>query len=107
MPGDLVRHNAVVLHVWNPSQTPDPRALVKCLDLGTDRTFAQDPLLGFRLINDIALRAMSAAINDPASAVQALDSIESLLTTLVLRDLAIGTIYDDTGTPRVVFNGPE
>lgn len=107
MPGDLVRHNAVVLEVWNQSQTPDPRALVKCLDLGSDRTFAQDPLLGFRLLTDIALRAVSTAINDPASAVQALDSVESLLTTLVVRDLAIGTIYDQTGTPRVVFDAPD
>ena len=47
---------------------------------------------------------MSTAINDPASAVQALDSIESLLMALVLRDLAIGLIVDDTDTPRVVFD---
>jgi len=74
------------------------------LELGIDRTFDQDPLFGFRLLNDIALRAMSTAINDPATAVQAIDSIESLLTALVVRDLAIGVIDDDTNTGRVVFD---
>ena len=103
-PGDLVRENAVVLEVWNPGTPPDPRPLLKCLELGIDRTIDQDPLFGFRLLNDIALRAMSPAINDPATAVQALDSIENLLTVLVRRDLAIGVIDDDTNTCRVIFD---
>ena len=103
-PGDLVRENAVVLEVWNPGTPPDPRPLLKCLELGIDRTIDQDPLYGFRLLNDIALRAMSTAINDPATAVQALDSIENLLTVLVRRDLAIGVIDDDANTRRVVFD---
>ena len=61
-------------------------------------------MFGFRLLNDIALRAMSPAINDPATAMQTLDSIESLLTVLVRRDLAIGRIDDNTDTCRVVFD---
>jgi uncharacterized membrane protein len=59
------------------------------------------------LLNDIALRAMSVAINDPATTVQALDSIENLLTVLVRRDLAIGVVDDDTHTCRVVFDAYE
>ncbi len=101
MPGDLVREHAVVLQVWN-AQLPDPDSLLECLDVGIDRSFAQDPLLGFRLLNDIALRAMSTAINDPATAVQALDSIESLLTTIVVRDLAIGVF--ESGKGRVILD---
>jgi uncharacterized membrane protein len=64
-------------------------------------------LFGFRLLNDLTLRAMSPAINDPASAAQAIDSIENLLSTLVNRDLAVGLIIDDNGTPRVVFDAPD
>jgi len=63
-------------------------------------------LFGFRLLNDLALRAMSSAINDPASAAQAIDSIENLLSTLADRDLAVGLIVDDAGSPRVVFDAP-
>jgi uncharacterized membrane protein len=49
---------------------------------------------------------MSTAINDPASVVQALDAIEDLLSTLVLRDLAVGPIVDEVGSPKVVFDAP-
>ena len=96
MPGDLVRENAVVLEIWGVGSLPDPLSLLKCVEIGIDRDFRQDPLLGFRLLNDIALRAVSAAIKDPASAIQAIDSIESLLMALVVRDLAIGVIVDHT-----------
>jgi uncharacterized membrane protein len=104
LPGDLVRENAVVMEFWQPRAPLERRSVLTCLEVGIDRNFTQDPLLGFRLLNDIALRAMSTAINDPASAVQAIDSIESLLTTLVRRDLAVGVVVDDTDTPRVLFD---
>jgi len=103
-PGDLVRENAVILEVWNPVTPPEQGPILKCFELGIDRTMNQDPMFGFRLLNDIALRAMSPAINDPATAVQTLDSIENLLTVLVGRDLAIGRIDDNTDTCRVVFD---
>lgn len=106
MPGDLVRENAVLFEVWDPTETPDPQTLLRCLEFGIDRNLTQDPLLGFRLLNDIALRAVSAAINDPATAVQALDAIEGLLLALVVRNLEIGVINDDTGTPRVLLEDP-
>ena len=105
LPGDLVRENAVVLEIWNPHAAVDPSVVRKCLEIGIDRNFTQDPLLGFRLLNDLALRAMSSAINDPASAVQAIDAIEGLLTALVQRDLTVGTILDaGSGHPRVIFD---
>lgn len=107
MPGDLVRENAVVFEIWDPAEAPDPEKLLRCLEVGIDRNLTQDPLLGFRLLNDIALRALSAAVNDPATAVQALDCIEGLLLTLVVRDLAIEVITDNTDTTRVLLDDPD
>lgn len=106
MPGDLVREHAVVLEIWRTGGDPDPQQFLKCLELGLDRNFAQDPMFGFRLLNDIALRAMSTAINDPATAVQVIDAIESLLRVLVVRHLDVGVVVDETGSPRVLFDGP-
>lgn len=106
MPGDLIRERAVVMEVWHPTTAPGPDPLLKCLEVGIERSFTQDPLFGFRLLNDIALRAMSSAINDPASVVQAIDCIENLLSTLADRDLAVGLIVDDAGSPRVLFDAP-
>jgi uncharacterized membrane protein len=73
---------------------------------GQERTFHQDPLFAFRLLADIGLRALSPAVNDPATAVQAVDTIESLLRPLVSRDLDVADIADNAGTVRVVLALP-
>ena len=78
-------------------------ALLGALVTGPERTFRQDPLFAFRLLADIGLRALSPAVNDPATAVQVLDTIESLLLPLAARDLDVAQVADDTGTVRVVL----
>lgn len=68
---------------------------------GVERSFDQDPMLGMRLLADIGLRGLSPAVNDPATAVEAIDAIESLLRELADRQLAIPDISDAVGVPRV------
>ena len=51
--------------------------------LARQRTIDQDPAFALRMLVDIAIRALSPAINDPTTAVQALDRIEALLVELV------------------------
>ncbi len=81
-------------------------AVLGALVTGQERTFHQDPRFAFRLLADIGLRALSAAINDPATAVQVLDTIESLLRPLVSRDLDVADVADSTGAVRVVLALP-
>lgn len=71
-----------------------------------ERAFDQDPLFAFRLLADIGLRALSPAVNDPATAVDVLDTIESLLALLVSRDLDVACVTDDAGVVRVVLALP-
>jgi uncharacterized membrane protein len=52
---------------------------------------------------DIAIKALSPAINDPTTAVQALDHIEDLLQRLGERDLEVGQVRDEGGALRVIF----
>uniref|UniRef100_A0AAU2JSZ3 DUF2254 domain-containing protein n=1 Tax=Streptomyces sp. NBC_00049 TaxID=2903617 RepID=A0AAU2JSZ3_9ACTN len=79
-----------------------PAVMVRAaLATGVERTFYQDPLLPFRLLADIALRALSPAVNDPATAVESLDRLEELLVRLVDRELAIGHFSDEAGRLRV------
>ncbi len=73
---------------------------------GEERTFHQDPLLAFRLLADICMRALSPAVNDPATAVQGLDTVEGLLRPLASRDLDVADVTDRTGTLRVVLALP-
>ena len=81
-------------------------AVLAGLVTGPERTFHQDPLFAFRLLADIAMRALSPAVNDPATAAQVLDSIESLLQALVSRDLDVADVTDSGGTVRVVLALP-
>ena len=62
-----------------------------------ERTFDQDPLFAFRLLADIAMQALSPAVNDPATAVQVLDTIDSLLQALISRDLDVADVAETPG----------
>ena len=73
---------------------------------GRYRTFPQDPLLPFRLLADICLRAPSPAVNDPATARQALEAAADLLRLAASRDLAVGVVDDRDGVPRVILELP-
>jgi uncharacterized membrane protein len=74
--------------------------------MGPERTFDQDPRYAIRLLVDIAIRALSPAINDPTTAVQALDQIEDLLLRLGRSRLQVGPARDAAGTLRLVIPQP-
>ena len=82
------------------------QAVLRAIVPGRERTFDQDPLLAFRLLADIALRALSPAINDPATAVQVLDCLESLLGPLAARNALAGQLADADGVIRVMLDLP-
>jgi uncharacterized membrane protein len=68
---------------------------------GAERSFDQDPMLAMRLLADIGLRALSPAINDPATAVDVLDAAEGLLRILATRELDVPYVADSNDVPRV------
>ena len=102
--GDTLQEGAVVagLHGGDASDA----AVLAGLVTGQERTFGQDPLFAFRLLADIGLRALSPAVNDPATAVQVLDTMQSLLAPLASRDLDVAEIADDAGAVKVVLALP-
>ncbi|MEU5953667.1 DUF2254 family protein [Streptomyces sp. NPDC047525] len=81
--------------------------LYGAMTTGVERTFDHDPELPFRLLADIALRALSPAVNDPATAVDSLDHVEDLLTRLADRELKVGHFPDTDGTVRVAVPVPD
>jgi uncharacterized membrane protein len=66
-----------------------------------ERTFVQDPAFGFRQLVDIAIRALSPAVNDPTTGVQAIDRISDLLAITGNRLDPTGLRVDSSGTVRV------
>ena len=66
-----------------------------------ERTFVQDPAFGFRQLVDIAIRALSPAVNDPTTAVQAIDRLGDLLVVAGGRPDPTGLRVDSDGVTRV------
>jgi uncharacterized membrane protein len=66
-----------------------------------ERTFVQDPAFGFRQLVDVAIRALSPAVNDPTTGVQAIDRIGDLLAITGSRLDPTGLRVDTSGTVRV------
>jgi uncharacterized membrane protein len=58
------------------------------------------------MLVDIAIKALSPAINDPTTAVQAIDEIEDLMRRLGRRELNVGYARDTNGVLRVIFPTP-
>ena len=55
---------------------------------------------------DVAIKALSPAINDPTTAVQSLDQIEDLLLRMGQRDLDVGRVRAADGRLRLVMPVP-
>lgn len=104
--GDTLVDAEVLLRVYGASRSLPEHALTSAIHVGATRTFEQDPRYAIRLLVDIAIRALSPAINDPTTAVQALDQIEDLLRRLGRRELDTGRAFDASGRLRVVFPTP-
>ena len=63
----------------------------------------QDPAFGFRQLVDIGQKALSPAVNDPTTAVQAIDLMHDLLRKLATRPFPRGQRCDENGDLRLMF----
>jgi len=104
--GDTVVELMPLLRIFGASRRIDERDLRDGVELGAERIFAQDPKYAIRLLVDIAIRALSPAINDPTTAVQVLDQIEDLLLRLGQRHLECGMYRDSEGKLRLTVPFP-
>ena len=104
--GDTIIDGMPLLRVHGEGRpVPEPR-LRRLVRLGSERTFEQDPKYALRILVDIAIKALSPAINDPTTAVQALDQVEDLLLRLGRVNLSAGRVRDGRGSLRLVFPVP-
>jgi uncharacterized membrane protein len=71
--------------------------------VGAERTLEQDPLFVFRILVDIASKGLSPGINDPTTAVLAIDQIHHLLGNVGKRCLDDERVRDAEGRLRLVY----
>src|SRR5262249_28865177 len=105
--GDSITRGDPLFRVFGGTRPVAPDALQGCVAVGTERTLEQDPRFAFRILVDIANKALSPAINDPTTAVLALDQIDNLLLNLGRRRLDEGLARDPDGKLRVVYGTPD
>jgi uncharacterized membrane protein len=103
--GDTLVENTLLLQVHGTKTVPESD-LLRAIHFGFERTWEQDPKYPVRLLVDIAIKALSPAINDPTTAVQAIDQIEDLLRRLGGRDLDAGYAFDADSDLRLIFPMP-
>src|SRR6188472_2629304 len=82
--GDFVSQGAALFEVYGAGALDDAAAghLRSMIVLGVERTIEQDPAFAIRVMVDIAIRALSPAVNDPTTAVQVLDHLGETLRFL-------------------------
>ena len=104
-PGQAIHQHGRVALVHGAGKVA-AHELIRALHTGIERTFDQDPTMALRVFADIALRALSPGINDPTTAIQALDEIDTLLRQIVTHDLDVETVNGSDGQPRVKLRLP-
>jgi uncharacterized membrane protein len=104
--GDFVAVDEPLYRLYGGASAIGDRRLREAVVLGTERTMEQDPTFSFRILVDIAIKALSAAINDPTTAVLAIDQLHRLLRLVGLRDLRGEDFRDEAGELRLVFRTP-
>jgi uncharacterized membrane protein len=112
--GDHAVEGTPIAWAWHRSPDrppPDPALLAEAVadsvQVGFERTMVQDVLFGLRRLVDIANRALSPAINDPYTAIQAVHHLSVLLCVLARRRLGDWLCRDRQGALRVAVPLPD
>ena len=104
--GNFLSVDEPLFHLYGNAASADDKRLRGAVAIGAERTLEQDATFSFRVIVDIAIKALSSAINDPTTAVLAIDQLHRLLRAVGRRHLHDDVINDAEGKPRVIFRTP-
>ena len=104
--GDFVALGEPLFNLYGGARNLSEESLRSAVAFGSERTMEQDPTFAFRIVIDIALKALSPAINDPTTAVLAIDQLQRMLRLAGSRHLRTDEIMDRSGRLRLIFRTP-
>jgi uncharacterized membrane protein len=104
--GDFVATDDLLFNLYSGACSLDEHALSSRVAFGSERAMDQDPTFAFRIVVDVALKALSPAINDPTTAVLAMDQLHRMLRTVGNRHLRTDELLDRSGQIRVILRTP-
>jgi uncharacterized membrane protein len=105
--GDFVGKDEPLFLLHAGAAAIEDGTLRACVVFGPERTVEQDPLFALRILVDIAIKALSPAINDPTTAVLALDQLQRLLRRAGGRNLRTDYVCNSAGKLRVILRTPD
>ena len=114
-PGDFLVRGTMVGRAWLTVPTRADQdsahrlvaAAGRCLSTGPEPTASEDVGYGLRQLVDVANKALSPGINDPTTAIHALNHLAALLCALTAYDLGTEVLRDDDGRIRVLLHRPD
>jgi uncharacterized membrane protein len=104
--GDFVGVDEPLFVLHGGATALEDKKLRGSVIFGSERTLEQDPLFAFRILVDIAIKALSAAINDPTTAVLAIDQLHRLLRSAGQRSFRTDSFLDRAGKLRLILRTP-
>jgi uncharacterized membrane protein len=104
--GDFIATDEPLFKLYGGAASLDADDLRSAVAFGLERTMEQDPTFAYRIVVDIALKALSPAINDPTTAVIAIDQLHRLLRQAGNRNLRTDEILAKSGQLLVLFRTP-
>jgi len=104
--GDFIATDEPLFKLYGGAASLDEDDLRSAVAFGLERTMEQDPTFAYRIVVDIALKALSPAINDPTTAVIAIDQLHRLLRKAGNRNLRTDEILAKSGQLLVLFRTP-
>ncbi|MFL6225032.1 MAG: DUF2254 domain-containing protein [Actinomycetes bacterium] len=112
--GDHVVAGTPIAWAWDRTAGQPPpgagtlrEAVDEAVQVGFERTMVQDVGFGIRRLVDIANKALSPAVNDPYTGVQAVHHLSVLLCSLARLRLGDWIVRDDQGELRVAVPRPK
>jgi uncharacterized membrane protein len=104
--GDFVAAGDPLFRIFESDGELSPEILRNSVAIGRERTLEQDPMFALRVIVDIASKALSPAVNDPTTAVIAIDQLHQLLRDIGRRQLDDGIETTSDGRVLLAYSTP-
>lgn len=104
-PGDFIVQGTPLMYIWGDIHIEKINAIINAAFLtGVQRTLVQDVTFGINELIEVALRALSPAINDPFTAMTCLDWVGSALCQVCTRTFPKSKLFDNNGHLRIIRN---
>ncbi|WP_198021185.1 DUF2254 family protein [Rhizobium sp. IBUN] len=104
--GSFLESGEPLFRLYGDIAKIEKRRFPQNVAIGPERTIEQDPNFAFRIIVDITIKALSKAINDPTTAVLAVDQPNRLLRKVGERRLHGDQAFDKSGQLRLILQTP-